>query len=157
MIKIAEIKNGDTEKAYQFCMGIFEELGWDKRFSYGLKNLKDFFNNPKEAFFLAKEGKRIIGCGGLKELSKDNGLMKRFYVAKDFRGKGVACLIFKKIRGFAEKQGYKVIILDTFKNNFRAQKFYQKQGFRSFKPKPNENWKESLCPELFEFLKLKLK
>jgi putative acetyltransferase len=157
MIKIAEIKDEDIEKAYQFCIGIFEELGWDKRFSYGLKNLKDFFNNSKEAFFLAKEGKRIIGCGGLKNLSKQEGLMKRLYIDKEFRGRGLAQRLFERIKKFAVKQNYKTIVLDTFKNNFRAQKFYRKQGFRSFKPKPNENWKESLCPELFEFRKLKLK
>ena len=157
MIKIVKIKDGDIKQAHRFCIGIFEELGWDKRFNYGLENLKEFFNNPKEAFFLAKEGKKIIGCGGLKNLSEREGLLKRLYIDKEFRGRGLAQRLFEKIKKFAVKKNYKVIVLDTFKNNFRAQKFYQKQGFRSFKPKPNENWKESHCPELFEFRKLKLK
>jgi len=157
VIKIVKIKDGDIEQAYRFCMGIFEELGWDKRFNYGLENLKEFFNGPREVFFLAKRGKEIIGCGGLKELSKDKGLMKRLYVAKDFRGKGVASLIFKIIRGFAEEQNYKVIFLDTFQNNFRAKRFYEKNGFKPFNPKPDKKWKESEHPDLFEFRKLKLK
>lgn len=157
MIKIVKIKDGDIEQAYQFCIGIFEELGWDKRFNYGLENLKEFFSGPREIFFIAKKGKEIIGCGGLKELSKDNGLMKRLYVAKDFRGKGVALLIFKKIKGFAKKRDYKFIFLDTFQNNFRAKKFYEKNGFKPFNPKPDKNWRESEHSDLFEFRKLNLK
>lgn len=155
-IKIGKIQKKDIDKAYKFCTGIFDELGWDKRFNYGLENLKQFFAGDRELFLLAKEGEKIIGCGGLKELSKDKGLLKRFYVAKEFRGKGLASLILKKIKGFAREQGYKVIVLDTFKNNFRAQKFYQKQGFKPFKPKINKNWKESFSPKLFEFRRLKI-
>ena len=139
MIKIVKIKDGDIEQAYRFCIGIFEELGWDKRFNYGLENLKEFFNGHREAFFLAKRGKKIIGCGGLRELSKDKGLMKRLYVAKDFRGKGVASLIFKIIRGFAKEQNYKVIFLDTFQNNFRAKRFYEKNGFNRLILSPIKN------------------
>jgi len=156
MIKVDKIKDKDVEKAYEFCMEIFEELDWDKRFSYGLRNLKEFFNGPREVFLLAKKGKKIIGSAGLKELSKEEALMKRFYVAKDFRGKGVAPLIFEKIKDFAKEQNYKVIVLDTFQNNFRAKRFYQKLGFKPYNPKPDKKWKESQHPELFDFRKLKL-
>jgi len=156
MIKISEIKEGDIKNVYKFCLGIFEELNWDKRFSYGLKNLKDFFDGPREIFFIAKKGKEIIGCVGLKELLKDKSLMKRLYVAKDFRGRGMALLLFKKIKRFAKKQDYKVIVLDTFKNNFRAKKFYEKNGFKPFNPKPDKKWKESLRPEIFDYYILKL-
>lgn len=156
MIRISEIKDKDIDKVYKFCISIFEEFNWDKRFDYGLDNLKEFFNGPREIFFIAKKGKEIIGCGGLKELSENQGLMKRFYVAKDFRGKGIARLIFKEIKGFAKKQGYKFIILDTFKTNFRAKRFYEKQGFKPFIPKPDKDWKESKHRDLFDFRKLEL-
>jgi len=156
-IKIRKIEEKDVDWAHQFCIGIFEELGWDKRFVYGLKNLKRFFSGPKEVFFIAKKGKENIACGGIKRLSKTNGLIKRFYIAKEFRGKGLAELMLKKIKEFAKREGYKTLVLDIFKNNIRAKKFFQKQGLIVFKPRPRENCVESQHPEAFEFRKLNLK
>ncbi len=155
-IKIEKIKEKDVKQAYQFCLGIFEELGWDKRFIYGFKNLKEFFKGPKEVFFIAKKGKKIIACGGIKRLSKTKGLIKRFYVAKEFRGKGLAELMLKKIKEFAKREAYKILVLDIFANNIRAKNFFQKQGLIVFKPSPNKKWRESQEPKLFEFRKLNL-
>ena len=53
-IKIRKIEEKDVDRAYQFCIGIFKEFDWDKRFIYGLKNLKGFFSEPEEIFFIAK-------------------------------------------------------------------------------------------------------
>ncbi|KPJ54811.1 hypothetical protein AMJ47_03095 [Parcubacteria bacterium DG_72] len=154
-VEIEEIKNKDIEQAYQFCIGIWDELGWDKSFSYELENLKEFFSGPREVFLLAKQ-EEIIGCAGLKNLSEQEGLLKRFYVVKDFRGKGLALLLLKNIKEFAKKQDYKVIVLDVFKDNFRAKRFFEKHGFKSFNPQPSKNWIESERPDIFEFRKLKL-
>lgn len=155
-IKINKIKKQDLEKAQEFCLGIFKELNWPKEFVYGFENLKEFFGKNREVFFLAKLNKRILGCAGLKELSDKKGLIKRFYVAKDFRGKGVSDLMLEKIKRFAKKNKYQVLVLDIFNNNLRAKKFFQSHGFFIFKPRANKNWQESQHPELFEFRKLNL-
>lgn len=155
-IKIGEIEKGDNEQAYEFCLSIFEEMGWPKGFAYGLENLKEFFSGSREVFFLAKDGEKIVGCAGLKELSKTEALLKRFYIAKDFRGRGVSDLILSKIKDFAKKKNYKSIFLDIFQDNLRAKRFFQKRGFLIFNPAPNEFWPETKNPELFEFRKLEL-
>lgn len=155
-VKIEEIKKGDQEEAHQFCLSIFDELGWDKRFTYGLDNLKDFFDNPREIFLVAKEKDRIISCAGLKELSETEGLVKRFYVSKDFRGKGLAVLMLEKLEKFAREKNYKTIVLDIYPNNERAKKFFKRYGFSAFKPAAQDNWPESKHPEIFEFRKLDL-
>lgn len=155
-IKIEKIEDKDVEKVKQFCLGIFEELNWDKSFVYGFENLKEFFNGNREVFLVAKLKQKIVACGGVKELSKTNGLIKRFYVAKEFRGKGLAELMLEKIKKFAKREGYKTLVLDIFKNNIRAKKFFQKQGLIVFKPGPRENWIESQHPKIFEFRKIGL-
>ena len=154
-VKIEKIQEKDIDKAFSFCISIFDELSWDKKFSYGLENLKEFFSNSREAFFLAKQ-EEIIGCGGLKNLSKQEGLLKRFYVAKNFRGKGLAPLILENIKEFAKDKNYKFIVLDVFKDNFRAKRFFEKNEFKPFNPKPNKNWKESEHPDIFEFKRLEI-
>lgn len=155
-IKISTIKDKDREKASKFCQSIFPELKLSKRFAYGLGDLKEFFSKPGEIFLLAKEDERIIACAGLKKLSNTEGLLKRFYVAKDFRGKGLADLMMKKIKKFAKEKKYKSIVLDIPHDNIRAKRFYQKQGFSIFKPLSYKNWPESKYPEIFEFRKLNL-
>ena len=156
-IKIEKIEDKDVEKVKQFCLGIFEELGWDKKFVYGFENLKEFFNGDREVFLVAKLKQEIVACGGVKELSKTDGLIKRFYMAKDFRGKGLADLMLKKIKEFAKEKNYKSIVVDIFQDNIRAKKFFQKQGLIVFKPRPRENWLESKHPKMFEFRKLNFK
>lgn len=156
-IRIEKIEKRDIEKAHQFCLSVFEEMGWDKKFAYSLENLKEFFSKPREVFLLAKEKERIIACAGLKALSEREGLLKRFYVAEDFRGRGLAGLMFNKIKEFAKEQNYKTIVLDIFQDNLRAKRFFQRQGFSVFNPAPNEFWPESKETETFEFRKLELK
>lgn len=158
MIKIRKIQEKDIRKAHDFCMGIWDEHGWNKEFAEGLENLKKYFDGKREVFFLAKKGSKIIASGGVLDLSKDKALMMRFYVAKEFRGKGVADLMLENIKEFAKSQDFKYIVLDTFKTNLRAKKFYKKQGFRSFYPNPKDykSWRGAQHPDLFDFRILKL-
>jgi len=156
-IKISKIKDSDQKKAYEFCLSIFNECKWDKKFAYGLENLREFFGKPREIFLLAKEGERIIACGGLKKLSNREALLKRFYVAKSFRGKNLADLILKKIKKFAKEKNYKDIVLDVYRDNLRAKRFFQRRGFLVFNSSPYKSWPESKHPEIFEFRKLNLK
>ena len=155
-IEISKIEDKDLEQAQVFCLSIFEELGWDKRFTYGFDNLKEFFDGAREVFFVAKSKEKIVACAGLKELSKTEGLIKRFYVAKEFRGKGLAQKMLDKIKDFAKKKNYKTIIVDIFQNNERAKRFFQKHRFVVFNPYPHENWLESQHPKIFAFRKLEL-
>ncbi|MBU2634927.1 GNAT family N-acetyltransferase [Patescibacteria group bacterium] len=155
-IKIRKIGEKDVDQGYQFCIGIFEEFGWDKSFAYGFENLKEFFNGDREVFLVAKLKQEIVACGGVKELSKTDGLIKRFYVAKEFRGKGLAELMLEKIKQFAKEKNYKSIVVDIFQDNIRAKKFFQKQGFAVFSPRFLENWVESQHPKTFEFRKIDL-
>lgn len=155
-IRIGKIEEEDQKKAYQFCQSIFPELKLDKRFAYGLENLKEFFGKPREIFLLAKENKRIVACAGLKELSKTEALIKRFYVVKDFRGRGLADLMLEKIKKFAKEKKYKSIVLDVPHDNLRAKRFYQRHGFSIFRAASYDGWLESKHPEIFEFRKLNL-
>lgn len=155
-IKISKIEERDLKKAYQFCLSIFNEMKWPKIFAYGLKNLKEFFNGPGEIFLLARKEERIVACAGLKRLSDKEAFIKRFYVAKDFRGKGLADLMLEKIKEFAKEKNYQTIFLDIFQDNIRAKRFFQKCNFQIFSPPPMKKWPESQHPEKFEFRKLKL-
>lgn len=156
-IKISRFEKNDKKKAADFCRQIYLEMGWDPQFMYGFANFGQTFGREREIFLLAKDKEKIVGSVGLKELNQENALMKRFYIAKEYRGQGLAQKLFQTLFGFARKKGFKKIYLDTYLDNLRAQKFYHKCGFEKFSPPPDPKWPECLHPEIFIFMERKIK
>lgn len=155
-VEIIKLKPEEQDEAAAFCKSIYEELDWDLRFSDGVDKLAEYFSKSSEIFLVVKKGGRIIGCGGIKYLTKDNGLLKRFYIDKEYRGKGVAVLLLDELIKFASQQKYKYLVLDTRFDNLRAQRFYTKHGFKKFITKPYSSWSESSNPKIFYYYRLKL-
>lgn len=141
----------------KFISQIFSEMNWGNEFLYGTDNISLSFGGERDAFWLVKENGKLVGILGLKELNQNEGLLKRFYLAKEFRGQGLAQELLKKAVDFAQGKGFKALVLDTQAENFRAQKFYEKSGFKPFTPEPNKKWPESQHPEIFVFRKLEIK
>lgn len=147
----------DQKAIDKFINEIFSEMGWKKDFLYGTKDITSSFGGEKDAFFVVKEKDRVVGTLGLKELDENEGLLKRFYLAEECRGQGVARDLLKRAIEFAREKSYQTLVLDTQADNLRAQRFYEKCGFKPFMPKPNKKWPESQHPEIFVFRKLEIK
>jgi putative acetyltransferase len=80
-------------------------------------------------FCVAYVNKYAVGCGGLRPLEKDTAELKRFYVKKNFRGRGVASAILKFLEAQAEAAGIAVIKLETGPKQPEAIGLYQKFGY----------------------------
>lgn len=156
MPTVSFFKKDDQEGVNKFIAEIFSEMNWKKDFLYGTEDIARSFGREKDAFFVVKEKGQVVGTLGLKDLDGNKGLLKRFYLAGQCRGKGVAQDLLKKAVAFARMKGFKTLVLDTQTDNFRAQRFYEKSGFVPFSPEPNEKWPESLHPELFVFRKMEV-
>lgn len=55
--------------------------------------------------------------------------LKRIYVSKDFKGKGIAQQLIQVVFDQAAKGNYEVVWLGVWEHNYRAQSFYKKYGF----------------------------
>ncbi|MBY0384030.1 GNAT family N-acetyltransferase, partial [bacterium] len=55
--------------------------------------------------------------------------LKRFYLLEEFHGKGYAEIMMKACEQQARKLGYSKFWLGVWEKNFKALRFYQKQGF----------------------------
>lgn len=157
-LEIVDFELIDQQPTYEFCKKIFAELGWIPHISDGLENFSQFFNLPKGVFILSKIEKKIIGCAGIISVNNILGLIKRFYIDSEYRGKGVAQKQFKVLLDRAKGKGLKTLVLETEKYNKRAHKFYIKSGFQQFDPHANyyEVWEETRKPNLYYFLKLEI-
>jgi diamine N-acetyltransferase len=62
--------------------------------------------------------------------------LKRFYLLKDHHGKGFADQMMAVCEAQARELNYKSFWLGVWENNFKAQKFYQKHGFKKIASHP---------------------
>ncbi len=71
-----------------------------------------------------------VGCGCIKEYSKDEVEIKRMFVSKAYRGKGIASIILNELETWSKKLEYKKCILETLKEKPYAIAFYKKNGYK---------------------------
>ena len=143
-IVVTEFMPADEESALAFCRQIFHDEGWPTEFLD--PTIAAGFDRPRDLFLLAKQHGIIIGCGALKELSRDDALMTRLFVASSHRGSGLAARLFNALFERARAIGYTTIVLDVNRESAHAIRFYEKQGMEEFTPTPHPRWLES-APE----------
>lgn len=70
-----------------------------------------------------------VGCGAIKEFSKDAMEVKRMFIIPEFRAKGLATLILKELEQWALELGYHKCILETGKKQPEAISLYRKNDY----------------------------
>jgi GNAT superfamily N-acetyltransferase len=71
----------------------------------------------------------IAGCGAIREYAPDTMEIKRMYVAKNMRKKGIASEILKELENWAKELGYHKCILETGKKMPDAIRLYERNGY----------------------------
>ncbi len=97
---------------------------------------------------VAFDNEMPVGCGAIKELSKDAMEVKRMYVPPVRRGQGIAGKILKELENWAFELNYTKCLLETGKKQPEAIALYKKNGYQII---PNygqyENVENSVCFE----------
>lgn len=70
-----------------------------------------------------------VGCGAIKEYSKDVMEVKRMFVPEDRRGKGIATLILKELEKWTAELGFRKCILETGHKQPEAIGLYRKNDY----------------------------
>jgi putative acetyltransferase len=84
---------------------------------------------PHIRFFVAYADGRAIGCGGIALLDGFAEL-KRMYVRKDWRGRGVADQLVAKLTAETIASGRELLRLETGSHSYAALRFYDRCGFQ---------------------------
>ncbi|MFY9242038.1 MAG: GNAT family N-acetyltransferase [Polaribacter sp.] len=71
-----------------------------------------------------------IGCGAIKKFDSSSMEIKRMFVAKEQRNKGIAQKIVTELEVWTKELGYKKCVLETGKRQVEAVKFYHKCGYK---------------------------
>ncbi len=142
----------DQEATAVFMRQIYLEMKWSKHPLIGIEDLANFFHLPDGGvLFLIKFDNRIVGTGGWIKLTDTDALLKRFFIAQEVRGSGIAEELFNKLVSTAKEHNVARLLIDVSKNNERAIHFFEKNGFKQFDQKPVEGWDETKLPDIFNY------
>lgn len=92
------------------------------------------YGPPGGGLLLALEADQPAGCVGLRALAVGGGEVKRLYVAKAYRGRGLAKDLMARLIDLARARGHQVLRLDTGDRQHEAVTLYRALGFRETGP-----------------------
>ncbi|MFD1418287.1 GNAT family N-acetyltransferase [Companilactobacillus keshanensis] len=145
MVKIVECKVSDIEQLSEISVSTFSET-FSKDNSK--ENMKDFLENSYNVEVLRKEFTDVnsrfyflvnddIKIGYLKikleaDMIKQNNILEieRIYLLKKYQDHGFGGSLMNYAQDTARALNRDGICLGVWENNFKAQRFYKKQGFK---------------------------
>ena len=104
-----------------------------------LEQLKSELENPHSEFYFVEEEHRALGYLKLNfkdaqtEIKDENAVeIERIYVLKECIGRGLGQFLMEKAIEIAKKRNCNEIWLGVWDENYRALRFYEKNGFEVF-------------------------
>ncbi len=111
------------------------------------EQLYSLFQQESSALFVAELDGKLCGCCGIfptKGLPKNCAELVKFYLKKDYRGKGIGRQLMELSINFAKETGYSSIYIESLPKFSTAVSIYEKQGFH-YLDKPIGNSGHSAC------------
>ena len=106
------------------------------------------FAPPRGAFLVARDGRRLVGCGGIEPLPDRPGTaeLKRMFVTPQCRGRGIARRLLAALERAAADLGYRTLWLGTGERQPEALALYRSSGYRPIeKFFPYSQWRLASC------------
>ncbi|PRX54791.1 GNAT family N-acetyltransferase [Flagellimonas meridianipacifica] len=135
---MVSFKKASSDKEYEIGKTLFlkyaDDIGIDlafQDFDSELKNLEIQYGPPEGALFLIYTKETVpIGCFALRKLDSKTCELKRMFLEKTQRGKGIGKQMMDKALVEARSLGYSKIRLDSIKSMKTAIALYQAFGFK---------------------------
>jgi RimJ/RimL family protein N-acetyltransferase len=99
-----------------------------------MSRLLDIFSETRRsAFWVVETGDQIIGTFGIESRSDDSTELRRMYLDRRHRGRGIAERMLQCAETRARELGFAKLILSTAEVQKAAITFYRKSGYRPVK------------------------
>jgi ribosomal protein S18 acetylase RimI-like enzyme len=97
---------------------------------YSRPVLSTFISGDGSGLELARVGDRLIGFAAYRRNDAPDELkVEKLYIHQDYQGHGVGSRLIDKIEREGRAQGCSTLVLNVNKNNVRAIRAYEKNGF----------------------------
>jgi GNAT superfamily N-acetyltransferase len=138
MIEINVAHDGEAVEQARALLREYEaELGVDlsfQGFASELDGLPGEYGPPRGRLLLVRCDGAVAGCVALRPLSADACEMKRLFVRPAYRASGAGRLLTERVIAEARTLGYHRMCLDTLPSMGKAQRLYERLGFRDIAP-----------------------
>lgn len=96
-----------------------------------LQDIPKFYQNGTGNFWIALDGKKLIGTIALIDRGNHSAILRKMFVHSDYRGaaKGVSGMLLDTLLQWAKSRQIKDIFLGTTDRWPAAPRFYEKNGF----------------------------
>jgi putative acetyltransferase len=119
---------------YQISLGV--DLCF-QNFESEVAGLPGKYAPPEGRLYLAFEDEEPAGCAALRKIDGEVCELKRLYVLRRYRGRGIGRQLALQALNDAREIGYGSMRLDTLPSMGRAQELYRTLGFEPIGPYTN--------------------
>jgi putative acetyltransferase len=112
-----------------------------------IDDVRSHYLDNKGTFLVITDDGKVVGCGAIRNLSDDICELKRMWLLKEYRGRGLGIKLAQMLLNFAKNTGYKKVRLDTLDTQKQAAalKLYKRLGFYAI-----ERYNDSFCTVFME-------
>ena len=108
----------------EYSMSI-DKTGADKE----LEDMGGVYGQHDSKFFIMESRGKIIGSVGVRNIDRDTCELRKLYLLKEYRGRGLGQELLDHALAFAVNKGYKKIQLEVSVKHERAISLYERSGF----------------------------
>ena len=135
---LRQASNKDCEAIIDLVYGVLEEYGLKPdpaATDADLDNIEQSYFERGGAFFVLEDrSDSIIGAYGLYPLEKQTCELRKMYLHKDHRGKGLGKLLLDSALAQARELGFTRVALETASVLKEAIALYESYGFEKYRP-----------------------
>ncbi len=132
MISIRRFADGDRDEVISLIQGVMSQEFSQDAYAYptaDLESISDTYGGLGEAFFVAVDGKKIVGTVGIKKEDDRIAFLRRIFVSPDYRGKKIGSKLIERALQFCEEVGYEEFVFRTTSRMTKAIDLCKKNGF----------------------------
>ncbi len=137
-IKLRNASNKDEQKIKELVFSVLSEYGLKPDVDSTDSDLNDIeknYINGNGIFEIAEDDEgNVYATMGLFKIDADACEIRKMYINKNYRGKGIGKLLLIRCIEKAKRLGYKKIILETASVLKEAIGLYTKHGFKRYYP-----------------------
>lgn len=95
-----------------------------------LLQFDEHYAPPRGAFFVVRQGRRIVGSVGVERVGDDAAELHRLYLDADLRGRGTGQALVNAVLGWCRARAIAHLILWSDTRFERAHRLYARMGFQ---------------------------
>ena len=132
MITIRRFTPGDEQHVQDLIVTIMNSEFKTESAAYpvdDIRNIPTAYGKIGEGFFVAEDNSRIIGTVAVKKEDDRVALMRRLFVAPQYRNQKIGAKLIDRALHFCQEMGYDEVVFKATSNMSKAVEICKKKGF----------------------------